>query len=134
MQLLPRAALFATLLTTSSVFGGQMPPVDPASGDSVKAFALEWFGLLQAGEIDRTQMTTELSETLTEDSVKEMSRIVASYGPATNDEIVENREIDDQTFYVVKLFLKRGDAVSLLIGFSENGKITGVTFPSLGQE
>jgi hypothetical protein len=70
---------------------------------------------------------------LTDDSVKEMSRIVTSFGPATNDEIVENRQIDDQTFYVVKLFLQRGDAVSLLIGFSESGKITGVTFPSLGQ-
>jgi uncharacterized protein YuzE len=34
----------------------------------------------------------------------------------------------------VKLFLQRGDAISLLIGFDENGKITGITFPSMGQE
>jgi hypothetical protein len=134
MQLLPRTALFAALLTAPPVFAGQMPAVDPTSGDSVKAFALEWFGRLQAGDVDRTEMTTELSEALTDDSVKEMSRIVTSFGPATNDEIVENRQIDDQTFYVVKLFLKRGDAVSLLIGFSKSGRITGVTFPSLGQE
>ena len=98
------------------------------------AFALQWFERLQAGQIDRDQMTTALSETLTDDSVKEMSRIVTSFGPATKDEIVGNRKIDDQTFYVVKLFLQRGDAVSLLIGFNESGKITGVTFPSLGQE
>jgi len=134
MRLLSPAAFFAALFAASSALGDQMPPVDPTSGDSVKTFAIEWFGRLQAGEIDRTQMTPELSETLTDDSVKEMSRIVASYGPATQDEIVENRQIDDQIFYVVKLLLKRGDAVSLLIGFNESGKITGVTFPSLGQE
>jgi hypothetical protein len=57
-----------------------------------------------------------------------------TYGPATGDEIVQTRKIQDQTFYVVKLFLQRGDALSLLIGFDESGKITGVTFPSLGQE
>ena len=135
-SLFSRAVLVATLFTGSvaSVFAGQTPPIGPTSGDSVKTFALEWFEHLQAGQIDRTQMTTELSETLTDDSVKEMSRIVSSFGPATKDEIVENRKIEDQTFYVVKLFLQRGDAVSLLIGFNESGKITGVTFPSLGQE
>jgi hypothetical protein len=135
-SLFSRAVLVATLFTGSvaSVFGEQTPPIDPTSGDSVKTFALEWFEHLQAGQIDRSLMTRELSETLTDDSVNEMSRIVASFGPATKDEIVENRKIDDQTFYVVKLFLQRGDAVSLLIGFNESGKITGVTFPSLGQE
>ena len=135
-RLFARAILVAMPFTGSfaSVCGGQTPPIDPTSGDSVKTFALEWFEHLQAGQIDRTQMTTELSETLTDDSVKEMSRIVSSFGPATKDEIVENRKIDDQAFYVVKLFLQRGDAVSLLIGFNESGKITGVTFPSLGQE
>jgi hypothetical protein len=135
-RLMAQAALVATLFTGSfaSAFGGQTPPIDPTSSDSVKTFALEWFERLQAGLIDRTQMTTELSETLTDDSVKEMSRIVLSFGPATKDEIVENRKIDDQTFYVVKVFLQRGDAVSLLIGFDNSGKITGVTFPSLGQE
>jgi hypothetical protein len=34
----------------------------------------------------------------------------------------------------VKLFLQRGDALSLLIGFDESGKITGITFPSMGRE
>jgi hypothetical protein len=63
-----------------------------------------------------------------------MSRYLKSYGPATGDEIVQSRQIENQTFYVVKLFLQRGDAISLLIGFDENGKITGITFPSMGQE
>jgi hypothetical protein len=57
MHLFPSAALLAALLTASSAFGDEARPVDPASGNSVKAFALEWFARLQAGEIDRAQMT-----------------------------------------------------------------------------
>ncbi|HEY6256939.1 MAG TPA: hypothetical protein VIY51_14220, partial [Xanthobacteraceae bacterium] len=86
------------------------------------------------GQIDRTQMTGALAENLTDESVDEMSRHLKSYGPAIGDEIAQNRRIRDQTFYVVKLFLQRGDALSLLIGFDDEGKITGVTFPSMGQE
>jgi hypothetical protein len=131
-----QAAMVGTLFIGSftPAIGDQTPPIDPRSSDSVKTFALQWFEHLQAGQIDRTQMTTALSKSLTDDSVKEMSRRVMTYGPATGDEIVQTRKIQDQTFYVVKLFLQRGDALSLLIGFDESGKITGVTFPSLGQE
>jgi hypothetical protein len=127
-------ALVATLFIVSLAHGGQTPPIDPNSAESVKIFALDWFERLQAGQIDRAQMTTALSETLTDDSVDEMSRHLKSYGPATGDEITQNRRIQDQSFYVVKLFLQRGDALSLLIGFDDSGKITGVTFPSMGQE
>jgi hypothetical protein len=126
-----RATVIAALLTgfVSPTFGEQSRSIE-----SVKAFALEWFERLQEGRIDRTQMTPAFSEHLTDNAVQEMSRHLKSYGPATKDEIVQSRTIQDQTFYVVKLFLERGDALSLLIGFDENGKITGVTFPSMGQE
>jgi hypothetical protein len=44
-RLMAQAALVATLFTGSfaSAFGGQTPPIDPTSSDSVKTFALEWF-------------------------------------------------------------------------------------------
>jgi hypothetical protein len=127
--------LFATLFTSflASAFG-ETSPIDPKSSESVKVFALQWFERLQAGQIDRTQMTTALGERLTDDAVKEMARYLKSYGAATRDEIIQTRTIENQTFYVLKLFLQRGDALTLLIGFDENGKITGVTFPSMGQE
>ena len=128
------AALVVSLSVAAPAQDKQAPPVDPSSGDSVRSFALDWFERLQAGQIDRAQMTKTLSETLTDESVQEMSHYLNSYGPATGDEIAQNRKIQDQTFYVVKLFLQRGDALSLLIGFDDAGKITGVTFPSMGQE
>jgi hypothetical protein len=133
-RLFVRTALLATLFTGSSAFGDQAPSIDPTSSDSVKTFALQWFERLQAGQIDRAQMTAELSENLTDEAVAEMSRYLESYGPATADEIVESRKIEDQTFYLVKLFLRRGDALTLLVGFNESGRITGITFPSMGHE
>jgi hypothetical protein len=152
-RLLARAALVATpciaalvptqvtAQVTSEVTGAAAPAlldrarhVGPGSSDDVKVFALQWFEHLQAGQLDRTQMTAALSENLTDDAVEEMSRFLKSYGPATRDEIIENRKINDQAFYFLKLFLQRGDAVTLLFGFDEDGKITGVTFPSMGRE
>jgi hypothetical protein len=135
-RLSARVALLATLFISAlaSALGDQTSPIDPTSADSVKVFALRLFERLQAGQIDRTQMTTALSENLTDDAVKGMARYLKSYGPATGDEIVQTRKIQDQTFYVVKLFLQRGDALTLLIGFDESGKITGITFPSMGRE
>ena len=133
-RLFVRTALLATLFTGCSTFGDHALSIDRTSSDSVKAIALEWFEHLQAGQIERTQMTTAFSEHLTEDAVQEMSRFLVTYGPASGGEIVKSRTIQDQTFYVVKLLLERGDALSLLIGFDENGKITGITFTSMGQE
>jgi hypothetical protein len=127
-------ALAVSLSLGATAQDKQLPLVDPNSADSVKVFALDWFERLQGGQIDRALMTVALSETLTDGSVEEMSRYLKSYGPATGDEITQNRRIQDQTFYVVKLFLQRGDALSLLIGFDDNGRISGVTFPSMGQE
>jgi hypothetical protein len=135
-RLFAQAAVLATLLSgfLAFAFGDETLPIDPTSSDSVKVFALGLFERLQAGQINRTQMTAALSENLTDDSVKEMARYLKSYGPATSDEIIQTRKIQNQTFYVVKLFLQRGDALSLLIGFDESGKITGITFPSMGRE
>jgi hypothetical protein len=133
-RLFVRTALLATLFTGCSTSGDQALSIDRTSSDSVNAIALEWFEHLQAGQIDRTQMTTAFSEHLTDDAVQDMSRFLVTYGPASGGEVVKSRTIQDQTFYVVKLLLERGDALSLLIGFAENGKITGITFTSMGQE
>ena len=57
-RLFAEAALLAILLTGSFAFafGDETLPIDPTSSDSVKVFALGLFE--QAGQIDRTQMTS----------------------------------------------------------------------------
>jgi hypothetical protein len=124
--------LLAALLTNAAAFADLTTPSTARSQDNVKTFALQWYAEMQAGKIDRTQLTATYSAQLTDDAVREMSRKVNLYGaPPRRAEILQSRTIADQTFYLVKLIFPRGDAASLLIGFDARGKITGIDFMSM---
>jgi hypothetical protein len=45
--------------------------------------------------------------------------------------VLQTRESGSQTFHVVKIVFPRGDAASLMMGFSTEGKITGVSLLSM---
>ncbi len=95
--------------------------------DSLKDFALQWFLQMQAGQIDRTKLTSAYSAQLTDHAVQEMSRRLNDYGAKPRcAEILQSRTIGDQTFHVVKFHFPRGDAASFLFGFGAEGKITGI--------
>jgi hypothetical protein len=125
--------LVAALLTNAAAALADLTTLsDARSQDNVKTFALQWYAEMQAGKIDRTQLTATYSAQLTDDAVREMSRKVNLYGaPPRRAEILQSRTIADQTFYLVKLIFPRGDAASLLIGFDARGKITGIDFMSM---
>jgi hypothetical protein len=87
---------------------------------------------MQAGQLDRTQLTAAYSAQLMDEAVRRMTRYVNLYGASpTSAEIPQSRTIADQTFYLVKFIFPRGDAASLLIGFDGQGKITGINFMSM---
>ena len=48
--------------------------------DTMKSFALQWYLQMQAGQIDRTQLTDEYSAKLTDHAVQQMSRRLNHYG------------------------------------------------------
>jgi len=101
---------------------------------NVETLALEWFAQMQTGQIDRTQLAADYSAQLTDDAVKAMSRFLKKYeygaSPA-GAQILKTRTTGEQTFYVVKLVFPRGDAASLLLGLSAEGKITGISLMSM---
>jgi hypothetical protein len=133
MKRFARMILLAALLTNAAAALADLTTLsDARSQDNVKTFALQWYAEMQAGKIDRTQLTATYSAQLTDDAVREMSRKVNLYGaPPRRAEILQSRTIADQTFYLVKLIFPRGDAASLLIGFDARGKITGIDFMSM---
>ena len=45
--------------------------------------------------------------------------------------VVHTRKGETQTFHVVKIHFPRGDAASFLMGFNDEGKITGLTLMSM---
>lgn len=108
------------------------PPASPRPEDSVEALTLDWFSQMQAGQIDRTQLTAQFSAQLTDDALEEMSRHLKLYGasPAAA-KILQRRTTENQTIYLVKLLFPRGDAASLLVGLSAAGKITAISIVSM---
>lgn len=116
------------LVGSVSVAPANPPPQAGArSEDSVKALALQWCSRMEAGHIDRAQLTASYSAQLTSDAVRAMSHQLRQYGASPiGDQVLRTRTIDDQTFYEVKLLFPRGDAAAMLLGFDAAGKITGI--------
>ncbi len=134
-------ACFIGLLLAAATCAGAGAATTPGrqassadAGPSTKALALRWYRALQAGRIDRSRLTRDYSDYLSEGAIAAMSRYLRSYGDAGSADVLRTRVIGDQTFYYYKLYLARGDAITMLIGFNADGKITGITFPSMGRE
>jgi hypothetical protein len=130
-----RLMLFAVLLTGSiiSALANPAPTPNVPTADYVKGLALRWYTQMQAGQIDRTQLTAAYNAQLMDDTVREMSHKVNGALP-NSAEILQNPTMGDQKFYLVKLIFPRGDAASLLIGFDAEGKITGIDFLSMAAD
>jgi hypothetical protein len=128
-------AILAAALSIAAVTTALADPAPPAgvpSANSMKVLALRWFTQIQAGKIDRTQYTAAYVAQLTDDAVQALSHQLNQYGASPlRAEIMQERSIDTQTFYQVKLVFPRGDAASLLFGFDTEGKITGVVVMSM---
>lgn len=132
MMRLLRFVLVAVLLNLSSAAALADTPSNAPTADDVKTIALRWYTQMQAGQLDRSQLAAAYSAQLTDAAVSEMSHKVNLYGAApTSAKILQSRSIADQKFYLVKLIFPRGDAASLLIGFDEQGKITGIDLMSM---
>ena len=131
-----RITLAAVALMINVVAAAADPP-SPGSmrtENSVETLALEWFGRMETGQIDRTQLAAGYSTQLTDDAVQGISRYLKKheYGaPPAGAKVLKTRTIGEQTFYVVKLLFPRGDAASLLFGFDAEGKITGISLMSM---
>ena len=108
------------------------PPTSMATDESVKAFALEWYAQMQAGKFDRSQYAAAYGARLTPEAVQAMSQHLNQYGASPlRAEIMKERSVENQKFYLVKFIFPRGDAASLLFGFDAEGKITGIGVESM---
>jgi hypothetical protein len=124
------AALALGCVTTVSA--NAAPPANAQTEAGVTAFAMRWFGDMQAGRTDRSQYAAIYGAQLTDEAVKGMSETLNRYGTSPlRAEIVQTQKVDEQTFYLVRYVFPRGDATSLLFGFDTEGKITGVAVESM---
>src|SRR5690348_8562598 len=94
VRIIQAAALLAGSI--SAVLANPAPPASTRSEDSVKALALQWFAQMEAGQIDRSQLTSSYSTQLTNDAVQAMSHQLKLYGASpTGAQLLRRRTIDD---------------------------------------
>jgi methylase of polypeptide subunit release factors len=102
--------------------------------DHLEGVGLNWSAQMDAGQIDRTQLAPEYSAHLSDEAVKQMSRLLAEYHHGAAPlaaQILRRHASGDQTFCLAKVLFPRGEAASLLFGFNQNGKITGISLMSM---
>jgi len=107
-------------------------PTNVATQDGAAAFALQWYTQMQAGKFDRSQYAAAYGAQLTPEAVQAMSQHLNQYGASPlRAEVMKERTVENQTFYLVKFIFPRGDVTSLLFGFDTEGKITGIGVESM---
>lgn len=102
--------------------------------DNLEGRVLNWFAQMHAGQIDRTQLAPEYNAHLSDEALQQMSRFLSEYhfgASPLGAQIVRRHASGDQTFCLAKILFPRGDAASLLFGFNQNGKITGISLMSM---
>jgi hypothetical protein len=102
--------------------------------DNLEGLVLNWFAQMHTGQIDRAQLAPEYSAHLSDEAVQQMSRFLSEYHYGASPlgaQILRRHASGDQTFCLAKVLFPRGDAASLLFGFSQDGKITGISLMSM---
>jgi hypothetical protein len=100
----------------------------------VEALALRWFADMRDGKINRSELSPEYDAHLTDHAVEHMSRHLKRYDFGhlpLEAHVLQTRESGSQTFHVVKIHFPRGDAASVLMGFNQESKITGLSLMSM---
>lgn len=128
MELAIRVML-ALMIACGAALAEPVPAAEAATRDTVAGLALEWFGRMKSGEIDRSALSAEYNAHLTAEAVQAMSHYLNARKDGAmpeKAEILEERRGDGQTIYLVRLAFPGGDVSSMLLGLNANGQITGV--------
>ncbi|MBV8111706.1 MAG: hypothetical protein JO012_18265 [Hyphomicrobiales bacterium] len=122
---------------TGTIPGRPIHPHAPTGArehSPVEALALRWFADMREGKINRNELAPEYDAHLTDHAVEQMSHYMKRYEFGhlpLEAHVIHTRKGETQTFHVVKIHFPRGDAASVLMGFNQEGKITGVTLTSM---
>jgi hypothetical protein len=133
-RLIVPIALSVWLAVASFGIADPTPPVKLAGERKIESLALEWFGRMLTGQIDRTQLTARYSAQLTSEMIEATSRHLKKYQYGASPlgaKILQSRVVGDQRFYVVEILFPRGDGASLLLGLNTDRKITGISLLSM---
>ena len=109
-------------------------PTGARQHSPVETLALRWWADMREGKINRGELAPEYDAHLTDHAVEHMSHHLKRYEFGhlpLEAHVIHTRKGETQTFHVVKIHFPRGDAASFLMGFNDEGKITGLTLMSM---
>ena len=101
---------------------------------TLETFVLRWFEQMRTGQIDRSLLSPEYDAHLSYQAVQDMSEHLTAYEFGASPigvHVLRRHATESQTFYLTKILFPRGDAASLLFGFNQDGKITGISLMSM---
>jgi hypothetical protein len=110
------------------------PPADTQIEATFEAFVLSWFEQMRTGQIDRSRLSPEHNAHLTDRAVKHLSEYLRAYEFGASPigvNVLRSHSAGEQTFHLTKVLFPRGDAASLLFGFNQDVKVTGVSLMSM---
>jgi hypothetical protein len=97
------------------------PTVDPA----ITAKAKEWLHRFQTGDLDRSQLSSQMNTALTSDVVKQLKDELAPLGDAQSFKITSQQSLGEGiTAYVYSVTFK-SSSINEIIAFDASGKISG---------
>jgi hypothetical protein len=97
------------------------PTVDPA----ITAKAKEWLHRFQTGDLDRSQLSSQMNTALTADVVKQLKDELSPLGDAQSFKITSQQSLGEGiTAYVYRVAFK-SSSIDEIIAFDGNGKISG---------
>lgn len=111
----------AALAQTSAL--PQAPPPTPA----VRMLAVQWFGRLQAGQPDRSQLSSTLNEKMTDVVLQQLSTQLKPYGTPVSITYLGGRIVNGDDVYAYVLNFK-ATKVREMMAIDTQGKINGIQF------
>ena len=119
----PSQVCQAAVQSPSPQVTGVSQRVDP----KIVAKAKEWFHRFQTGQIDRSQLNTQVNLQLTSAMIQQEATTLTRFGNPTSFQFLRTYEISGATAYDFLLEFGAGRIVEM-IAFGADGKIAGIDF------
>lgn len=123
LLLLPSPGRTQSAPTQSSAPSSAAAQIDP----KVTALAEDWLHRIQTGNVDRSQLTSEMSTALTPALVQQVAAQLAPLGDPTAVSFAGSQAVQGITIYHFVLTFKAA-TVNEFLGIDAAGKIAGLRF------
>ena len=124
-----RGALVATqasaLAQTASPSPAASASPAPAEDPAITARAKDWLHRLETNDIDRAQLSAEMSDFLTPDRAKQLAAKIGVLGDPTSFTLLSQQTMDGYTVYMYRAVFK-GGIFKETFALDSAGKIAGL--------